>query len=80
MQTAPYGPDIVLAPFPGRFEFAVRLALICTLTTLVVAFNLTVRHNGGSISRLTHLFGSLNSLFFGKAAPIPPDHPYVLAA
>ena len=27
-----------LAPFPGRLEFAVRLALICALTTLVVAF------------------------------------------
>ena len=25
----------LLAPFPGRFEFAVRLALICALTTLV---------------------------------------------
>src|SRR5580658_11127221 len=28
----------LLAPFPGRFEFAVRLALICALTTLVVEF------------------------------------------
>jgi multidrug resistance protein MdtO len=26
----------LLAPFPGRLEFAVRLALICALTTLVV--------------------------------------------
>ena len=26
------------------------------------------------------LFGSLNSLFFGKATPIPPDHKYILAA
>jgi multidrug resistance protein MdtO len=26
----------LLAPFPGRFEFAARLALICALTTLVV--------------------------------------------
>jgi hypothetical protein len=45
---------------------------------LPVAFNLMVRRNGGSISRWTHLFGSLNSLFFGKAAPIPPDHAYFL--
>ena len=28
----------LLAPFPGRLEFAFRLALICTLTTLVVEF------------------------------------------
>src|ERR1700742_4880983 len=28
--------DALLAPFPGRLEFAVRLALICALTTLVV--------------------------------------------
>lgn len=27
----------LLAPFPGRLEFTVRLALICTLTTLVTA-------------------------------------------
>src|SRR3984885_4132954 len=27
-----------LAPFPGRLEFAVRLALICALTTLVAEF------------------------------------------
>ena len=33
-----------------------------------VAFNLTVRRNGGSITLWTHLFGSLKSLFFGKAA------------
>jgi multidrug resistance protein MdtO len=26
----------LLMPFPGRLEFAVRLALICALTTLVV--------------------------------------------
>src|ERR1700719_827969 len=26
----------ILMPFPGRLEFAVRLALICALTTLVV--------------------------------------------
>src|SRR5208283_4799868 len=26
----------LLAPFPGRLEFAARLALICALTTLVV--------------------------------------------
>src|SRR5260370_31584985 len=26
----------LLAPFPGRLEFAVRLGLICALTTLVV--------------------------------------------
>lgn len=25
-----------LAPFPGRFDFALRLALVCALTTLVV--------------------------------------------
>jgi multidrug resistance protein MdtO len=28
----------LLAPFPGRLEFAVRLALICALTTLAVEF------------------------------------------
>src|ERR1700733_7205954 len=30
-------PDIaqLLAPFPGRLEFALRVALICALTTLV---------------------------------------------
>jgi len=44
-----------------------------------VAFNFTVGGNGGSISRWTHLIGSLNSLFFGKAAPIPPDHTHFLA-
>jgi len=32
-----------------------------------------------SISRCTHLFCSLNSLLFGKAAPIPPDHTYFLS-
>src|ERR1700730_13130094 len=26
----------LLRPFPGRFEFAARLALICAVTTLVV--------------------------------------------
>jgi multidrug resistance protein MdtO len=30
------GIGALLAPFPGRLEFAVRLALICALTTLVV--------------------------------------------
>jgi hypothetical protein len=30
------GVGALLAPFPGRLEFAVRLALICALTTLVV--------------------------------------------
>src|ERR1700733_11720376 len=29
------GIGALLAPFPGRLEFAARLALICTLTTLV---------------------------------------------
>src|ERR1700733_10689942 len=29
------GMGALLAPFPGRLEFAVRLALICALTTLV---------------------------------------------
>src|SRR5258705_12053434 len=28
----------LLEPFPGRWGFALRLALICTLTTLVVEF------------------------------------------
>jgi len=42
-----------------------------------VAFNLTVRRNGGSITLWTHLFGSLKSLFFGKAASIPPDHTHL---
>jgi multidrug resistance protein MdtO len=32
------GIRALLAPFPGRLEFAVRLALICALTTLVVEF------------------------------------------
>ena len=43
-----------------------------------VAFNLTVWRNGGSISLCTHAFDSRNSLFFGKAAPIPPDHTHLL--
>src|SRR5580698_4208630 len=30
------GLGSLLAPFPGRLAFAVRLALICALTTLVV--------------------------------------------
>src|ERR1700728_3642009 len=30
------GIGALLAPFPGRLEFAVRLALICALTTVVV--------------------------------------------
>src|ERR1700679_2092971 len=30
------GIGALLAPFPGRLEFAVRLALICALTALVV--------------------------------------------
>src|ERR1700733_706682 len=28
----------LLAPFPGRLEFAARLALMCALTTLVVEY------------------------------------------
>jgi multidrug resistance protein MdtO len=32
------GIGALLAPFPGRLEFAVRLALICALTTLVAEF------------------------------------------
>jgi multidrug resistance protein MdtO len=32
------GIGALLAPFPGRLEFAVRLALTCALTTLVVEF------------------------------------------
>src|SRR5437899_943845 len=39
-----------------------------------VSLHVVVGRNGWSISRWTHLFGSLNSLFLGKAAPIPPDH------
>jgi hypothetical protein len=42
-----------------------------------VAFNLTVRRNGGSITLWTHLFGSLKSPFFGKAASIPPDYTHL---
>jgi hypothetical protein len=47
---------------------------------LFIFLKLAVWSNGASISRWTHLFGSLNSLVFGKAAPIPPDHAYFLAA
>jgi hypothetical protein len=43
-----------------------------------VLLNVVVGRNG-SISLWTHAFGSLNSLFFGKAAPIPPDHAHFLA-
>jgi multidrug resistance protein MdtO len=32
------GIGALLAPFPGRLEFAARLALICALTTLVAEF------------------------------------------
>ena len=39
---------------------------------------LAVWGNGGSISRWTHLLGSLNSLFFGKAASVLPHHPHFL--
>jgi len=44
------------------------------LARLLIVLKLALWNNGGSISRWTHLSGSLNSLFFGKAAPIPPDH------
>ena len=40
---------------------------------------LAVWSNRGSFSPWTHLFDSLNSLFFGKAAPIFSNHPYFLA-
>src|ERR1700746_178092 len=39
-----------------------------------VSLHVGVGRNGGSISRWSHLFGSLNSVFIGKAAPIPPNH------
>jgi hypothetical protein len=55
--------------FPGR-PAAQRAADAGRFRWFPVAVNLTVRRNAGSISRWTHLCGSLNSLFFGKAAPI----------
>ena len=43
---------------------------------LLTFLKLAVWSNGGSISCWTHLFGSLNSLFFGKAASVFPNHTY----
>jgi hypothetical protein len=44
----------------------------------LVFLKLAVWSNGGSIGRWTHLFGSLNSIVFGKAAPILSDHTHFL--
>jgi len=44
------------------------------------AHNVAGRNNGGSLSRWTHASDSLNSLLFGKAAPIFSNHPHFLAA
>jgi hypothetical protein len=41
-------------------------------TRLLLFLKLAVWNDGRS--RWTHLFGSVNSLFFGEAAPIPADH------
>jgi hypothetical protein len=43
-----------------------------------VSVNFVVRCNGGSISRWTHAFCSLNSLFFGKRTPVLANHPHFL--
>jgi len=51
----------------------------CVAECVPVLLNVVVGRNGRSISLWTHAFGSLNSLFFGKAARIPPDHPHFLA-
>jgi hypothetical protein len=47
---------------------------------VLLVLNVAVWSNGGSIGRWTRLFGSLNSLVFGKSAPIPPDHAHFFAA
>jgi hypothetical protein len=44
------------------------------LAGFLVFLKLAVWSNSGSIGRWTHLSGLLNSLVFGEAAPIPPDH------
>jgi hypothetical protein len=71
-------PFVVFARRPAAERAADARRL--RLARLLIVLKLALWNNGGSISRWTHLSGSLNSLFFGKAAPIPPDHPYFLAA
>jgi hypothetical protein len=44
------------------------------LAGFLVFLTLVVWSNGGSIGRWTHLFGLLNSIVFGKAASVLPDH------
>jgi hypothetical protein len=70
--TALTEPVIFLAGRPAAQRAADARRL--RLAGLFLFLNLTVRHDGGSISCWTHLFGSLNSLFFGKAAPILSNH------
>jgi hypothetical protein len=76
--TALAEPFVFLAGRPAaeRATDARRLGL----ARLLIVLKLALWNNGGSISRWTHLSGSLNSLVFDKAAPIPPNHAHFLAA
>ena len=76
--TALTEPEVFLAGRPAAERAADARRL--RRAGLLAFLNLAVWSNGGSIGRWTHLFGSLNSLVFGKAAPIPADHAHFFAA